>query len=140
MKKLRELRSKCFIMSQFLGVHCIYNCCTSYISRFILQAQTLDIKQVWVKKLRELRSNCFIMSQFLGVHCIYDCSTSYTPGFVLQAQTLDIKQVWVKKLLVHQLYIRLCFTGTDIRYQAGLGEEVTIAPVIYPSLFCRHRH
>ena len=73
----------------------------------------------------------------------------------------------MKKLLLHQLYIRvcfagtyiryqaglgeevtiapviyigLCFTGTDIRYQAGLGEEVTIAPVIYPTLFYRHRH
>ena len=43
----------------------------------------------------------------------------------MQAQTLDIKQVWVKKLLLHQLYIRLCFAGTDIRHQAGLGEEVT---------------
>ena len=26
-----------------------------------------------------------------------------------------------------QLYIWLCFAGTDIRYQAGLGEEVTWA-------------
>ena len=83
-------------MSQFLGVHCIS--CTSYISDFVLQAKTLDIKQVWVKKLRKLRSNSFIMSQFLGVHCIYNCCTSYTSDFVLQAQTLDIKQVWVKKL------------------------------------------